>query len=199
MQMQYSKSTGYIFAFVDKAKEKRLTKSLSGSVQKIPVDEQTRNDFELTHNTKLKDPIIYLEPDDGIFRMNAILAYAIANEIHIKKSNYNPGSAETTQILEHELTHIQQYSENRDNESVDELELEANLNEIHHLRNGEEVHWVEYTPGKYCKMTESEYKKMINKFAQDFEDKVSYKLFTMPDDEKKLEFLLNLQDWVNEY
>ena len=87
--MQYSKSTGYIFAFVDKAKEKRLTKSLSGSVQKIPVDEQTRNDFELTHNTKLKDPIIYLEPDDGIFRMNAILAYAIANEIHIKKSNMN--------------------------------------------------------------------------------------------------------------
>ena len=40
---------------------------------------------------------------------------------------------------------------------------------------------------------------MINNFAQDFEDKVSYKLFTMPDDEKKLEFLLNLQDWVNEY
>ena len=198
--MKYSESTEYVVDFVDKIKRKRFKKSSSVlPVQKIPVDEQTKNDFELTHNTTLKDPMIYLDPDDDIFRMHHILAYVLANEIHIKKNKYNPGSAETTQILEHELTHIQQYSENRDNEPADELELEANMNETRHLYNGEEVHWIEYMPGKYCKMTKTEYKKMINRFARNFEDKVNQRVFCMPDDEKKLKFLLNLQKWAEEY
>ena len=197
--MQYSKSIEYVVDFVEKVKRKRFKKSSSGMVQKIPVDEQTKNNFELTHNTTLKDPMIYLEADDDIYRTNHILAYVLANEIHIKKSKYNPGSAETAQILEHELTHVQQYSENRDSESADELELEANLNETRHVRNGEEVHRVEYISGKYCKMTKTEYKKMLNRFAQDFEDKVTQKVLCMRDDEKKLKFLVNLQEWAKEY
>ena len=68
--------------------------------------------------------MIYLDPDNDIFRMHHILAYVLANEIHIKKNKYNPGSAET------------------------------------------------------------EYKKMINRFARNFEDKVNQRVFCMPNDEK---------------
>ena len=61
--MQYSKSIEYVVDFVEKVKRKRFKKSSSGMVQKIPVDEQTKNNFELTHNTTLKDPMIYLEAE----------------------------------------------------------------------------------------------------------------------------------------
>ena len=62
--------------------------------------------------------MIYLDPD-YIFRLSpTLLIFAVENRIHIRKSNYSPGSTETDQIIEHELTHVQQYSEGRANESV---------------------------------------------------------------------------------
>ena len=48
-------------------------------------------------------------------------------------------------------------------------------------------------------MTKTEYKKMLNRFAQDFEDKVTQKVLCMRDDEKELKFLVNLQEWAKEY
>ncbi len=113
--MNYKRSTIKVFEYVDKVKGlKRKRKPSSVSVQKIPLDEQTRNDFELAHNTKLNDPYIYLDPDASFRNRSLLLAYVLSNQIHIKKSKYNPGSTETKAILEHELTHVQQYSEGRE-------------------------------------------------------------------------------------
>ena len=198
--MNLGKSTETVWNFVETVKSLRFKKFASEYVQKIPIDEQTKNDFELRHNTKLKDPMIYLEPDNRRhFTLHPIIAYALANGIHIKKSKYNPGSTETAQILEHELTHVQQYSEGRENESVDELELEANLNETKHLRNGEEVHYIEYSPGKYCEVTPTEYKRFLYEIADKFEFNVEQKLQRIHNEEKQLEFLLALEQWSEGY
>jgi hypothetical protein len=100
--MELSKYTKTVWNLVEKEKSQRVNKTSSEIIQKIPLDEQTKNDFELRHKTKLKDPMIYLEPDNGRnFKLHPIIAYALANGIHIKKSKYNPGSTETAQILEH--------------------------------------------------------------------------------------------------
>lgn len=108
--MDYKKTTIKVLEFVNKAKDRKRGTAIT-LVQKIPLDAQTKNDFELRHDTRLKDTMIYLDPDDCYHTDNFLLAYAIANKIHIKKSKYNPGSTETQQILEHELTHVRQYSE----------------------------------------------------------------------------------------
>lgn len=197
--MNYKKSTIKVFEFVNKVKDiKRKKKSSAVPVQKIRLDEQTRNDFELEHDTKLNDPYIYLDPDDSFRNRSFLLAYALSNQIHIKKSKYNPGSTETKAILEHELTHVQQYSEGRDNESVDELELEASLNEARHLRNGEEVKYIEYAPGKYCETTPSEYKRFLADIANNFETKVWDKINRLSE-EKQLKFIIELEEWSNRY
>ena len=66
IKMDYKKSTIKVFEYVNKVKDmKRKKKPSSVPVQKIRLDEQTRNDFELEHDTKLKDPYIYLDPDDS--------------------------------------------------------------------------------------------------------------------------------------
>ena len=107
----------------DRRKTVLRTPRLSGDREICNIAK--RQNLLLTlHNTTLKDPMIYLDPDNDIFRMHHILAYVLANEIHIKKNKYNPGSAET------------------------------------------------------------EYKKMINRFARNFEDKVNQRVFCMPNDEK---------------
>lgn len=193
--MDCSKSTQKVLNFLNLVSNKKIKKKNTNSAsQIIPLDEQTKNEFELEHDTKLPDTMIYLDPDNN-YSSRFILAYAIANNIHIKKSKYNPGSTETKEILEHELTHVQQYSEHRDNESLDELEFEANQNETKYLRNGEEVHWVELLPDKYYQMTESEYKKFISKAADEFEFKIEHEIDFMPDNEEKLTFLIRLQEW----
>lgn len=197
--MEISKSTKNVISFVENVKSLRLNKTASKDVQKIPLDEQTKNDFELSHDTELNSPMIYLEPDNRRqFILNPIIAYALANQIHIRKSKYNPGSTETKEILEHELTHIQQYSEGRQNESVDELELEANFNETHHVRNGEEVHYIEYEPGKYCTVTLSEYNKFLNEIARVFEAKVEQR-YEMLKQNRQFEFLVALEEWSKGY
>ena len=192
--MECNSSTKKIFSFVTKAGERRKTRKSSTPSQIIPLDEQTKNDFELRHDTKLKDTMIYLDPDYKFILSPALLAFAVENRIHIRKSKYNPGSTETDQIIEHELTHVQQYSEGRDNESVDELELEATLNETRHLRNGEEVKYIEYASGKYCQTTISEYKRLLADIADDFESKVWSKI-NMLSEEKQLELLIELEEW----
>ena len=153
--MEYSISTNKIFDYVTKAGKLRKTRKSSTPSQIIPLDEQTKNDFELRHDTKLKHTMIYLDPDHKFRLSSTLLVFAVENRIHIRKSKYNPGSTETDQIIEHELTHVQQYSEGRTNESVDELEMEANFNETLRLHNGEEVRYVEYAPGKYRKRVQN--------------------------------------------
>lgn len=192
--MECNSSTKKIFSFVTKAGERRKTRKSSTPSQIIPLDEQTKNDFELRHDTKLKNTMIYFDPDYKFILSPALLAFAVENRIHIRKSKYNPGSTETDQIIEHELTHVQQYSEGRDNESVDELELEATLNETRHLRNGEEVKYIEYASGKYCQTTISEYKRLLADIANDFESKVWSKI-NMLSEEKQLELLIELEEW----
>ena len=197
--MDYKKSTLKVFNVVSIAKTKKRKRISSPiPVQKIQVDEQTKNDFELTHHTTLKNPMIYLVPDSAAgFSGNALLiAYALSNKIHIKKSKYNPGSTETKEILEHELTHVQQYSEGRLNESVDELELEATFNETRHIKNGQEVHYIEYAPGKYCEATQAEYKLFLIEIANNFESEVESTLRRIPE-EKQLDFILELERWAN--
>lgn len=196
--MECNISTKKIFSFVTKAGERRKTRKSSAPSQIIPLDEQTKNDFELRHDTKLTDTMIYLDPDYKFILSPALLVFAVENRIHIRKSKYNPGSTETDQIIEHELTHVQQYSEGRDNESVDELELEATLNETRHLRNGEEVKYIEYASGKHCQTTISEYKRLLVDIADDFESKVWSKI-NMLSEEKQLELLIELEEWSNRY
>ena len=111
------------------------------------------------------------------------MVFAVENRIRIRKSKHSPGSTETDQIIEHELTHVQQYSEGRGNESVDELEMEANFNETLRLHNGEEVRYVEYAPGKYWATTEKEYKRFLNQVAAEFESEAEGKLRSMTDAE----------------
>ena len=53
--MECNSSTKKIFSFVTKAGERRKTRKSSTPSQIIPLDEQTKNDFELRHDTKLKD------------------------------------------------------------------------------------------------------------------------------------------------
>ena len=195
--MECNSSTKKIFSFVTKAGERRKTRKSSTPSQIIPLDEQTKNDFELRHDTKLKDTMIYLEPDYNFRLSPALLAFAVENRIHIRKSKYNPGSTETDQIIEHELTHVQQYSEGRTNESVDELEMEANFNETLRLHNGEEVRYVEYAPGKYWETTEKEYKIFLNQVATKFEWEAEGKLRSMTNAEQ-LKYLLSLQEWAND-
>lgn len=196
--MEYSISTNKIFDYVTKAGKLRKTRKSSTPSQIIPLDEQTKNDFELRHDTKLKDTMIYLDPD-YIFRLSpTLLVFAVENRIHIRKSKYSPGSTETDQIIEHELTHVQQYSEERANESVDELEMEANFNGTLRLHNGEEVRYVEYAPGKYWATTEKEYKRFLNQVATEFEWEAEGKLRSMTNAEQ-LQYLLSLQEWANDF
>lgn len=197
--MKYSSSTQKVINFlsiVSKQKIKKQNKEKSPQI--IPLDEQTKNDFELKNNTNIKDTMIYIDPDDD-FPNPFILAYALANKIHIRKSHYNPGSTETKEILEHELTHIQQYCENRIKASIDELEYEAIQNETQHLRHGEKVYLVEIIPEKYYSMTKTEYKKLTTKMAeiivQDFEKYMN----NISDDENKLEYILKLKSWAESY
>ena len=194
--MEYSTSTNKIFDYVTKAGKLRKTRKSSTPSQIIPLDEQTKNDFELRHDTKLKNTMIYLDPD-YIFRLSpTLLVFAVENRIHIRKSKYSQGSTETDQIIGHELTHVQQYSEGRANESVDELEMGANFNETLRLHNGEEVRYVEYAPGKYWATTEKEYKRFLNQVAAEFESEAEGKSRSMTDAEQ-LEYLLSLQEWAN--
>ena len=104
--MEYSTSTKKIFDFVTKSCKRKKTRKSATPTQIIPLDEQTKNDFELRHDTKLKDTMIYLDPDYNFRLSPALLAFAVENRIHIRKSKYNPGSTETDQIIEHELTHV---------------------------------------------------------------------------------------------
>ena len=194
--MEYNISTYKVINFLNIVSKQKIKTNKNQISQIIPLDEQTKNEFELKHDTKLPNTMIYLDSDSD-FSNKFILAYAIANKIHIKKSQYNPGSTETKEILEHELTHVQQYSEHRDNESLDELEFEANQNETKYLRYGEEVHWVELTKGKYFQMTEIEYKKAINKIAYDFEQEIEKEYSCIKNDEEKLKFLIKLKEWSN--
>ncbi|MBQ8678988.1 MAG: DUF4157 domain-containing protein [Treponema sp.] len=195
--MEYSASTKKVIDFVTKACKRKKTRNSATPTQVIPLDEQTKNDFELRHDTKLKDTMIYLDPDYNFRLTPALLAFAVENKIHIRKSKYNPGTSETDAILEHELTHVQQHSENRANESVDELELEANFNEGLSLHNGEEVRYVEYAPGKYWKTTETEYNMLLNQVAAEFERETEGKLRSMTNAEQ-LRFLLTLRDWARD-
>ena len=142
--------------------------------------------------------MIYLDPDHKFRLSSTLLVFAVENRIHIRKSKYNSGSTETDQIIEHELTHIQQYSEWRTNESVDALEMEANFNETLRLHNGEEVRYVEYASGKYWATTEKEYKRFLNQVAAEFESEAEGKLRSMTDVEQ-LEYLLSLQEWANDF
>ena len=192
--MECNISTKKIFSFVTKAGIRRKTRKSSTPSQIIPLDEQTKNDFELRHDTKLKDTMIYLDPDYNFRLSPALLAFAVENKIHIKKSKYNPGSTETNEIIEHELTHVQQYSENRQNAPIDELELEARFNETRRFRNGEEVRYIEYEKGKYCEITPTEYGKLLDKIATGFEFRVESTLRGM-NDEEQLKFLIALQEW----
>ena len=195
--MEYSTSTKKIFDFVTKSCKRKKTRKSATPTQIIPLDEQTKNDFELRHDTKLKDTMIYLDPDYNFRLSPALLAFAVENRIHIRKSKYNPGSTETDQIIEHELIHVQHYSEGRTNESVDELEMEANFNETLRLHNGEEVRYVEYAPGKYWETTEKEYKIFLNQVATKFEWEAEGKLRSMTNAEQ-LKYLLSLQEWAND-
>lgn len=195
--MEYSDSFKKVYSFVNMANRKKFrNNSKPAPAQRIPLDEQTKNDFELEHGTSLKDTMIYLDPDYNyhFFLRRTALAYAVANEIHIKKSKYNPGSTETNEIIEHELTHVQQYSENRQDAPVDELELEARFNETRRFRNGEEVRYIEYEKGKYCEVTPAEYRKLLDKIATEFEFRVESTILGM-NDEEQLKFLIALQEW----
>lgn len=178
--MEYSISTNKIFDYVTKAGKLRKTRKSSTPSQIIPLDEQTKNDFELRHDTKLKDTMIYLDPDYKFRLSPTLLAFAVENRIHIRKSKYSPGSTETDQIIEHEL------------------EMEANFNETLRLHNGEEVRYVEYAPGKYWATTEKKYKRFLNQVAAEFESEAEGKLRSMTNAEQ-LQYLLSLQEWANDF
>ena len=178
--MEYSTSTNKIFDYVTKAGKLRKTRKSSTPSQIIPLDEQTKNDFELWHDTKLKNTMIYLDPD-YIFRLSpTLLVFAVENRIHIRKSKYSQGSTETDQIIEHVL------------------EMEVNFNETLRIHNGEEVRYVEYAPGKYWATTEKEYKRFLNQVAAEFESEAEGKSRSMTDAEQ-LEYLLSLQEWANDF
>jgi hypothetical protein len=194
--MGHSESYLQVYQFVKKVGRLDLhKKSNQNNEVIIPLDEATKSKFELEHKTSLDDTLIHMSPDidEYLYRMR-LFAYARNKNIYLRRNNYNRGSEETETILEHELTHVQQYSENRTNELTDELELEATLNEEKYLRNGEEIQWIEFD-GQYFQMTKTEYKRMIYKVGQDFEDEIEQKLSGM-DEEKRLLYLCNLQQWV---
>jgi hypothetical protein len=162
----------------------------------IPLDDVTKSGFELAHDTTIEKPLLHYsaEMDDYLQRAR-ITALTIGKNIFVDSRKYKTGSEETRQILEHELTHVQQNSEKRNNVPADELEAEAYFNENAVLRNGEPIKYIEIK-GEYYPTTEKQYRKMIYETAREFCDEVESKSRSMQEKDR-LNYLCGLQEWLD--
>lgn len=97
----------------------------------VPIEDTVKSEYEIAKNAKLAKTYIQYGPNsDEYLKGTGLLAVAIANKILIQSKEYKPDSEEGKALLEHELTHVQQYTEQRiAGTDEPELEEEAENNE----------------------------------------------------------------------
>ena len=160
------------------------------------LDTVILNDFNQKNDTSLEDvKVVYGPASDEYTRQNHALALTVANTIYFRNGAYKPETEEGRMLLTHELTHVVQNKnkeEYRNATKVDK-EIEAESKEIQQEYNPDpeiviKVH------GKYKKIRRSKVKKEINNFAGDIADKIEIEYSQLRDEEKQLEYLVDLKD-----
>mgnify|MGYP004563379765 CR=1 FL=1 len=121
-------------AFLEKERNKGSTVILPvdfNNDRTVPIEDTVKSEYEVAKDAKLAKTYIQYGPNsDEYLKESGLLAVAIANKILIQSKDYKPDSEEGKALLEHELTHVQQYTEQRiAGTDEPELEEEAENNE----------------------------------------------------------------------
>jgi hypothetical protein len=97
----------------------------------FPLDTVEIHSFRTKYDADLKNPIIHYGPNSDEFaRSYNALAVTIGRDIYFRNGAYQPENEEGRKTLGHELTHVQQYEQQRITPASDEKILESEAQQI---------------------------------------------------------------------
>lgn len=181
--------------FTEEVNLHQLLRYRSSKDKVFPLDTVEINDFERTNDTKLELPYIHYGPyANDLTRMMKAVAITIGKDIYFRNGAYKPETEEGKATIQHELTHIKQYSENKINSMSNkkDLEQEAIENEKNAYYDADPIITV-YVKGIPFNIRKSQEKELYHNIQEEFENKLeSY--CNSQDNSKALELLLKYNE-----
>jgi hypothetical protein len=99
----------------------------------FPLETTETQYFNIKNSSNIENPLIHYGPasDEFVRSLNA-LAVTIGRNIYFRNGAYKPESEEGRKTIAHELTHVQQYQENRITHNSLQKDLEAEAEKKEH-------------------------------------------------------------------
>lgn len=163
------------------------------------LDTVMLNEFNQKNDESLEDvKIVYGPASDEYVRQNHALALTVANTIYFRNGAYKPETEEGRKLLTHELTHVVQNNKKDEyrNSSNEEKEQEAESRENQQEYNPDPELIIKIN-GRYRRIRKSKVKREINTLADNIISKIEIEYAQLPDEEQKLQYLIDLKEKIN--
>ena len=173
----------------------RASKRNINNDRAVPIEMTTLNEYNLKTGSNLENvKIMYGAYSDELTRTYHATALTIGATIYFSTKAYKPETEEGRKTLAHELTHIQQNKDDilEGQKNKEELEKEAEQVEKIIEYNPEKYREINFEGKKY-KLTEREYRELMDKIRKRVEQQLEYNTMGLSDAEY-LKVLIQYQE-----
>ena len=160
----------------------------------VPIPVTTLNEYNQKTGSDIKRVELHYGPNsDELARSYHANALTIGAAVYFRNGAYKPETEEGRKTLAHELTHVQQNSEDilAGQKSVEDLEKEAEKKEEIAETIPKGYRYLEYN-GRKIKVSEKMYKKIMETVKMEFENAVASNVMNL-DEQEYLKFLLSYE------
>ena len=173
----------------------RASKRNMNNDRAVPIETTTLNEYNLKTGSNLENvKIMYGAYSDELTRAYHATALTIGATIYFSTKAYKPETEEGRKTLAHELTHVQQNKDDilEGQKNKEELEKEAEQVEKIIEYNPEKYREINFEGKKY-KLTEREYRELMDKIRKRVEQQLEYNTMGLSDAEY-LKVLIQYQE-----
>ena len=173
----------------------RASKRNINNDRAVPIETTTLNEYNLKTGSNLENvKIMYGAYSDELTRAYHATALTIGATIYFSTKAYKPETEEGRKTLAHELTHVQQNKDDilEGQKNKEELEKEAEQVEKIIEYNPEKYREINFEGKKY-KLTEREYRELMDKIRKRVEQQLEYNTMGLSDAEY-LKVLIQYQE-----
>lgn len=173
----------------------RASKRNINNDRAVPIEMTTLNEYNLKTGSNLENvKIMYGAYSDELTRAYHATALTIGATIYFSTKAYKPETEEGRKTLAHELTHVQQNKDDilEGQKNKEELEKEAEQVEKIIEYNPEKYREINFEGKKY-KLTEREYRELMDKIRKRVEQQLEYNTMGLSDAEY-LKVLIQYQE-----
>ena len=161
----------------------------------VPISTTTLNEYNQKTGAKLENVELHYGPNsDELARSYHANALTIGAAIYFRNGAYKPETEEGRKTLAHELTHIQQNTEDNlsGQKTVEDLEKEAESMEQIADSIQPKYRYLNYN-GRQIKVSEAQYKKLMEQVKEKIEYEIENNTMHL-NDEDYLQFLIRYEE-----